>query len=251
MISYREIPFTDPGSAFECAWEMRCQQDGTIQRIVPDGRAEMVVQLGEAPDEMVEGEWRRQPDSLIAGQITRPLFLRLSQKTVTRGLRFRPWALGQIVQDAAAIADGSCDIPATLGETAARLRRVGLEDQISPAVAESALSAAIQRAEAGMGNCTVEDVAEWGGLSCRQLERNFLRDVGVTPKMYLRILRFRSVFHSVDNELNADWAAIAADCGYADQSHLTKDFQRFAGCAPGQSLTPEAALALQFTVVGR
>lgn len=250
MISYREIPFADPNSAFECAWEMRCAKEGTIQRVVPDGRAELIVQLGDAPEQMVDGDWVKQPTSLIAGQITRPLFLRLSARTVTRGLRFRPAALGSFLEDAGAATDGTVAIPSGLAELAQELRHE-FEKIDPPKSEQSELTAAITHAEEVMGACTVDQVAEWARVSSRQLERNFLREVGVTPKMYLRILRFRSVFHSVDAELNADWAAIAADHGYADQSHLTKDFQRFAGCAPGQSLTPEAAMALQFTAVGK
>lgn len=249
MISYREISIPDPRSAFECAWEMRCSADGTIQRIVPDGRAELIVQMGEPPEQMTEGKWHRQSQSLVAGQITRPLFLRLSSRTVTRGLRFRPWALGAFV-DAASIVDASCDIPKELQAVATQLSSEPLESQPSEKV-DSPLRASIIEAEKRMGNCSVEDVADWSRLSARQIERHFLRDVGVTPKMFLRILRFRSVFHLVGDDLNADWAAIAAERGYADQSHLTKDFQRFAGCAPGQSLSPEAALALQFTAIGR
>jgi AraC-like DNA-binding protein len=65
----------------------------------------------------------------------------------------------------------------------------------------------------------------------RQLERLFLEQVGVTPKLYARIRRFRSVMQHVEDPLHGDrlsWADIAALFGYTDQSHLVRDFKTFA-----------------------
>lgn len=251
MIQYREIPFSDPESAFECAWEMTCSGDGTIQRIVPDGRAELITQMGECPEQLIDGEWIKQRPTLIAGQITRPLFLRLARGTRTRGMRFRPWSLGSLIKDAKTATDNIVKPPLELQSLIGSLSIQEIDEISSPKAEPSTLRSAIVHAETLKGNCDVERIAGWSHLGPRQLERTFLRDVGITPKLYLRILRFRSVFQDIDERFDPNWVAIAADRGYADQSHLTKDFQRFAGCAPGHSLTPEAAITMQFTAIRR
>ena len=68
------------------------------------------------------------------------------------------------------------------------------------------------------------------GLSCRQLERRFLRDVGITPKRFCRIQRFQQVFQTIED--GADWVRAAVECGYYDQAHLIRDCKDFSGEAP-------------------
>ena len=61
----------------------------------------------------------------------------------------------------------------------------------------------------------------------------FRREVGTTPKAFARLLRFR---HAYDTLISAptttSLATLAADCGYADQPHFTREFRSFAGCTP-------------------
>jgi transcriptional regulator GlxA family with amidase domain len=69
------------------------------------------------------------------------------------------------------------------------------------------------------------------GISGRQLERRFMSEVGLGPKLLCRILRFQQVFPAVERA-DKNWARIAADCGYYDQAHLIRDFRQFAGQTP-------------------
>jgi len=58
-----------------------------------------------------------------------------------------------------------------------------------------------------------------------------MNEVGLGPKLLCRILRFQQVFRAVERA-DKNWARIAADCGYHDQSHLIRDFRQFAGQTP-------------------
>jgi AraC-like DNA-binding protein len=80
---------------------------------------------------------------------------------------------------------------------------------------------------------TVERLAERAGLSRQQLTRRFRSALGLPPKVFLRLSRFRRVLQAGMVRAN-DWASLAADVGYADQSHLIAEFRQFTG------LTPEA-----------
>lgn len=80
------------------------------------------------------------------------------------------------------------------------------------------------------GNVRVETLATQAGVSRRQIERDFLDAVGLAPKTFAAILRFRHAGGRLRAGEPVAEAALAA--GYADQSHLSRDFQRFAGLAP-------------------
>jgi AraC-like DNA-binding protein len=69
------------------------------------------------------------------------------------------------------------------------------------------------------------------GVSREHLIRRFREQVGLTPKAYANILRFDRALRRA-RHARASWAQIAADCGYYDQAHLVRDFQRYAGRAP-------------------
>jgi AraC-like DNA-binding protein len=66
--------------------------------------------------------------------------------------------------------------------------------------------------------------------------------VGLTPKQFARVRRFRTVLRRTRRESSqqphqrVNWALLAADCGYYDQAHLIKDFQAFAGVCPNAYL---------------
>jgi len=79
---------------------------------------------------------------------------------------------------------------------------------------------------------TVEALARDLGTSVRGLQRLFAEHVGIGPKWVIR--RYR--LHEVTERLAAggiiDWAALAADLGYADQAHFTRDFKHMFGESP-------------------
>lgn len=85
-------------------------------------------------------------------------------------------------------------------------------------------------------------VAEASGLSSGHFTRVFLEEVGLTPKKFARVQRFRTVLRRMHREFSqqphqrVNWALVAADCGYYDQPHLIKDFQAFAGICPSAYL---------------
>lgn len=80
----------------------------------------------------------------------------------------------------------------------------------------------------------VEDFASAVGVSVRTLQRAFTEHVGIGPKWFLRRYRIYEAGEQVARHEHVDWAALAADLGYADQSHLTRDFTAAFGLPPAQ-----------------
>jgi AraC-like DNA-binding protein len=72
------------------------------------------------------------------------------------------------------------------------------------------------------------------GFSARHFIALFRAAVGLTPKHYFRIQRFNEVTRRLASEAKASVAHIAADLGYSDQAHLTREFRELAGVTPGQ-----------------
>ena len=70
------------------------------------------------------------------------------------------------------------------------------------------------------------------GVSERGLERRFSQAIGVSPKMFSRIVRFQSVLRSIESATTPAILDAASDFGYYDQSHLINDFRQFAGVGP-------------------
>ena len=70
------------------------------------------------------------------------------------------------------------------------------------------------------------------GYSPKRFIALFSSAVGLTPKLYSRIGRFQSVIRAVSQGAKADWAQVALDCGYSDQSHLNREFRIFSGVTP-------------------
>lgn len=101
-----------------------------------------------------------------------------------------------------------------------------------PALAVAAAAAVRSRPR----QCTIGGLGESFGLSVRRLEQVFAADVGLSPKAYQRLHRFRRALRHVDSWVWGGWAAFATDHGYADQSHLVRDFRRYAGLTPTEYL---------------
>jgi AraC-like DNA-binding protein len=82
------------------------------------------------------------------------------------------------------------------------------------------------------GNLRIEDLVAEAGCSHRHLVELFRREVGLTPKRAARVLRYERAARRL-REVGAAPAAVAAEGGFTDQPHLTREFRRFAGVTPG------------------
>jgi AraC-like DNA-binding protein len=80
------------------------------------------------------------------------------------------------------------------------------------------------------GLMTVDSMAKAVGVSRQLLGRTFHESLGVSPKSYLRLCRFRTALESLSPE--SGWADIAAASGYFDQSHMIAEFREFSGMTP-------------------
>jgi AraC-like DNA-binding protein len=102
-------------------------------------------------------------------------------------------------------------------------------------------------------NCSlpIEQCAAKAKMSLRHFERKFREQVGTSPKIFCRLLRFN---RAVELKLRAPekcWTTIALDCDYYDQMHMIRDFKKFAGCSPTQLFENNSLPILHIEIMER
>jgi AraC-like DNA-binding protein len=81
----------------------------------------------------------------------------------------------------------------------------------------------------------IEELARESGMTIRTFERNFVREMGLSPKLFARLQRFQMALDR-KRKLGTRWLDVAHDSGYFDQMHLVKEFRAFGGDAPSRLL---------------
>jgi AraC-like DNA-binding protein len=99
-----------------------------------------------------------------------------------------------------------------------------------------AMAWALSRLWATEGRERVESLAAQLGCSRRYLHARFREQVGLPPKSVARLIRFGAVRRRIEHAPGR-WADVAHECGYADQSHLNRDFRELAGTTPSDFVT--------------
>ncbi len=108
-----------------------------------------------------------------------------------------------------------------------------------------AVSDLVEKVAADPALLRVEDLAERAGISPRTLQRRFAEHVGVSPKWVIRRYRLYEAAERAARGTDVRWADLAAELGYSDQAHLTREFTAALGMPPDRYATwcREAAAA--------
>jgi len=89
------------------------------------------------------------------------------------------------------------------------------------------------------GAIGVQELAKEIGWSRRHLTERFHLEYGLPPKVAARVLRFERAVARLKRAPRTRLADLAADLGYADQAHLSREWHSIAGCSPRQWLAEE------------
>jgi len=89
------------------------------------------------------------------------------------------------------------------------------------------------------GHTPVAGIADEVGWSRRHLGERFRAELGLTPKVAARVIRFDRAAHLLERPERPALADVAARCGYSDQAHLTREWRSFAGAPPARWLAAE------------
>jgi AraC-like DNA-binding protein len=89
---------------------------------------------------------------------------------------------------------------------------------------------------ASAGRVTIADLTAEVGWSRKHLVDRFKEQIGLSPKIMARVLRFHHARTMLDRPAPAPVAEVAMACGYYDQAHLNREFRALAGCTPTEML---------------
>ncbi|MFO0699511.1 MAG: helix-turn-helix domain-containing protein [Nitrospira sp.] len=80
----------------------------------------------------------------------------------------------------------------------------------------------------------VDTLSELTGHSARQVERTVMTQIGLPPKLLLRILRIQATIAAIRLAPSRPLVDLAATLGYSDQAHMNRDFRLLTGSTPAQ-----------------
>jgi AraC-like DNA-binding protein len=94
------------------------------------------------------------------------------------------------------------------------------------------------------GNLRLSRLSDEFGLSSRQMRRRFIDLMGISPKTFARQLRLAKIMARADQSPNPDWADLAYETGYCDQSHFVRECRSLTSHTPSQIHTNRQMLSV-------
>lgn len=267
-LSYNEFPApADLASDLICIWTLSGDAVSAAEEadpIIPDGCAELIINLAEPFEQLESERWVQQPRVFLHGQLTRIIRLRSTGLKEIIGVRFKPHGCAAFF---GAGIDRYTDrkvllndlVPGVKEETLLRTLSDGKAMdgliellrswKINGRPADQQVIDLVDTIQQQHGNERMKPLKEIGDRSARTLERNFLTAVGLRPKAFARIVRLRRIIQLMQEEQGSSLAGLAFDAGYYDQAHFNKEFKAFTGKSPKEYFGQEHVLPEYFTGV--
>lgn len=230
--------------------------DHAIERLVPDGSANIVIELDgqrrwvadsetHEPIQFCEGQW-------LSGPHRDHFCISALPDTELLAIRFHPGGLFPLfkididqfadkVVDATDLLNGAIRnlrtdiLQANEPEQKVRLAEEWLQRSCDLNLAPpETITSAMDNIRQNPTQKELSVVVEASGYSRKQFIYLFRKHIGLRPKDYQRIFRFSKALAQIQNGDTVRWTDVSLDCGYSDQSHLIRDFKHFSGFTPQQ-----------------
>ncbi len=251
----------------------------TMEKLLPDGAVEIIVDLTDTPKRLYKDLERTDArvfrKAWISGMRRRWILIEAAPASSMVVIRFRPGGAYPFLGfDVDGITDNVDELDIVLDRVTASLRDRVLEGRTVEAKMQAVEQWLLERCRGRLepnpvieyvttrlfapAGIRVSDLVNEVGYSQRHILGQFRRWVGLTPKAYCRIRRFQQVLQSVTGAANTDpmaaaelradrppepdWAQVALDHGYYDQSHMVHEFREFSGLSPNKYLAAHRGL---------
>jgi AraC-like DNA-binding protein len=223
--------------------------DPLVDMVIACADVFLTFNLGDPLLQSPGGGWMKTRTHVV-GPITRPGSMPVAGRVELLGITFRPgWASLFLQAPAEEVTDQTIPLDHFWG-TAGR----DLEEQLREAItvrqrlrlieqellrrlsAAPPLDRTMPRIAALVlrsgGAMTIEHLSTLSGFTRQHLARRFRRELGISPKLYCRLVRFQNTMNRLSIAPPRDWASVAVKLGYYDQAHLIADFKEFSGFTP-------------------
>ncbi len=246
MIYLERKPSAALAGCVETLW-YACAPHVPHQRelVLPGGKIQFVISL--AADHLTdcspEGDVPIAPALLVGARTSAELVATGDMKRLV-GVVFRPGGLGPWLRERADLFyEQSLSLSDLwpLGSARERLRDSAISPEVTLQILDEMLCeqasarerrSHVRSALSLLRSLSVRETARELGISERRLHHVFSEDVGLSPKQWSRVRRFQRAVRALHQGAEMRWAELAVTCGYADQSHFSRDFHCFSGIDP-------------------
>jgi len=209
------------------------------QTILPDGCVDIIMNLGddELPD--ADGFFMKNESSYLVGTMSHAIETTVTPGSLLIGVRFRPAGFAAFYQydSMHEFTDRTAEFDPAL---APDLRRAEMApkpclDQFFLRRLQNGnrpLTPVVREIESKNGLIDVATLAQNSCMSIRQLQRTFKQHIGLSPKEFLNIIRFRCAVELIKKGERQSLLDIALEAGYYDHAHLSNEIRKYAGIAP-------------------
>lgn len=258
-------PHSDLESLISCYWtlEVPAESDAQKQRIVPDGTIEMAFILGDdikryTSQGTSQDEFIIQPRAMVLGQIIEPFYIEPTGYVNTFAIRFYPYGFANFVSiPIKNLANKETPIELLFGEKIANeleqkiinaknsSERIEIIDNFlldklnEKTTIDNIVKTTIDALLATNGSASISTILKEDLSKRRQLERNFKKQIGVSPKQLGKVIRLQTALKMLLNKKTENLTEIAYESEYFDQAHFIKDFKEFTGINPKEFLGNE------------
>lgn len=266
---YKEIvPSPQLRPFVKCFWVLEDKDSGEgreLQKVLPDACPELIIHYGDRFRIRIDGRIRQQPYAFLFGPITRPIEIGPSGTTGMIAARFYPGALPAFLSfPVKQMTDRYVALHQALGPEARTLEKsirmhISYREQMMDMLEAFLLAklslhtfkpilkpATLRQITDQKQTIKIEALSTQLNIGRRQLERKFNEQVGMTPRLFLRIARFQNIFRIIRNKTIRNLTDLTYRAGYFDQSHFNRDFKTFAGKSPKDYFKEDAALTNLF-----
>jgi hypothetical protein len=254
-MNYRTFePHSDLKPLVKCYWtlEVPAAENTQRQRIVPDGCIEMAFILGDDIKRYTsKDEFILQPRAMVLGQTTEPFYIEPTGFVNSFAVRFYPYGFANFVTTPIKnLANKETPIDLLFGKKPAKeltqkiVRAADTKERIeiteafllnkfsSKTTIDNIVKATMDTLLSTKGKASVNTMLKGDLSKRRQLERRFVKLIGISPKQLGKIIRLQTALKILLNRQSESLTQIAYDSEYYDQAHFIRDFKEFTGISP-------------------
>ena len=229
------------------------KEETCVQRIIPTGLSELLMYFTPRP-EILTGNKYLSGNVALYGNQNDYYDMKLTGKLSVFSIVFQPQGLMQFFKFPLheicnqnvplwyLIGQAGRDLEEKMGEATTFFQRVNIAETYLWDLLKTnfvdfefrRINHVVELIKQSYGKIHIAQMASEACLSRKQFERIFIGHVGISPKQYLKIIRFQHAIFQKQKNNNLNMTELSYESGYFDQSHFTSDFKSLSGLTPRQ-----------------
>ncbi len=254
-------PHPDLAALVKFYWTLEVPYDpaNQKQKIIPDGCIEMTFNFAEGIKRYIsDTEYIVHPCAMVMGQRTKSYYIEPLGNVDSFAICFYPYGFANFVNTPLKeLSDVETPVSTLFGEASAQqlekeiveatntqqrikiIEAFLLKKLSEQSTVDAIVQSTIDVLVSTKGSTSISTILQEDLSKRRQLERKFVKQIGISPKQLGKVIRLHSALHMMLNDEEESLTNIAYENEYFDQAHFIKDFREFIGVSPKEFLGNE------------